>query len=150
MLSRRQRWILLLTVPLFVHAGSAQAGVTKGRIEGVVRDVQTDAPVEGAKLVLHCDCLPAPRELATATDGAYAFTGLPAGSFKLDVTFDDSGKVYPVRLGTSKRVRFDVGMSLESMSVRVRTSTATDAADDESATARSSRRERAEALAEHR
>ncbi|MEZ4415862.1 MAG: carboxypeptidase regulatory-like domain-containing protein [Gemmatimonadota bacterium] len=68
-----------LTVLGCVWLGTALPLAAQVSLTGVVVDARTDLPIEGAALTL----LGTDRQLVTTADGAFRFTGLPAGDLIL-------------------------------------------------------------------
>lgn len=66
-----------------VRAASPSAG--SGRIDGVVTNSKTRAPIPNAVVVLQCTCLTGARETATDARGRYAFAGLGPGMYTVQV-----------------------------------------------------------------
>jgi iron complex outermembrane receptor protein len=54
-------------------------------ISGQVKSSKTGEPLAGALVILQCACLVGPRQTQTNADGRYAFTGLPAGTYTVQV-----------------------------------------------------------------
>lgn len=71
----------LFVSAMLVAPPSAHAGV----ISGQVLHRQTHAPIGGALVILQCSCLDSARETQTNGDGQYAFRGLPAGTYTVQV-----------------------------------------------------------------
>lgn len=71
----------LLAVAMLVAPATGHEGV----ISGQVKNSKTGEPVENALVILQCTCLTGPREAQTNADGVYAFRGLPAGVYTVQV-----------------------------------------------------------------
>jgi len=72
-------WTLVLA--LLAAPSSGHQGV----ISGQVRHSKTREPIEDALVILQCTCLRGARETVTNEDGLYAFRGLPAGVYTVQV-----------------------------------------------------------------
>jgi hypothetical protein len=101
-------------------AAGHSAGVHE--IVGRVRNRKTEAPIEGALVVLQCACLAQSRETFTDEGGSYRFSRLPAGRYTVMVLVGnaDVSKVITVgppaafasggvAVGVARRVRADDG-----------------------------------------
>ena len=64
---------------------AAAPGGHEGVISGQIRHSKTGAPIPDALVLLHCTCLVATRETVTDEQGVYAFGGLPAGTYTIQV-----------------------------------------------------------------
>lgn len=99
-------------LPLAVSLLLLNAPVTEvgGRIEGVVKDSETQQALESARLILVCDCLAAGRETVTDERGAYSFSELPSGPYELQVRAGRSAitKVFDLPAETRMRANFTV------------------------------------------
>lgn len=56
-------------------------------IAGAVVDVTTHARIDGALVILQCNCLQGQREMQTGPDGIYRFRNLPPGKYTVQVLF---------------------------------------------------------------
>ena len=82
------RWSSLAALCVLVAPLSARAAAPEGHdgtISGVVRHQETEERIEGALVVLQCACLSGPRETQTNSSGLYRFSGLPAGTYTVQV-----------------------------------------------------------------
>ena len=61
------------------------AGGHEGVISGQIRNSNTRAPIRNALVILQCTCLVATRETLTNEQGVYAFVGLAAGTYTVQV-----------------------------------------------------------------
>lgn len=57
----------------------------EGVISGQILHSKTGAPIRNALVVLQCTCLVSMRETQTNEQGLYVFTGLPAGTYTIQV-----------------------------------------------------------------
>jgi hypothetical protein len=57
----------------------------EGVISGTIINPRTDEPIVNALVILQCTCLQGMRETVTDAAGQYAFTGLPAGTYTIQV-----------------------------------------------------------------
>lgn len=75
-----------------------------GVISGVVTHSKTGAPLPGALVILQCSCLRGTRETQTDAKGFYAFRGLPAGTYTVQVLMGhaDVAKVLELRVMTPR------------------------------------------------
>lgn len=64
---------------------AAAPGGHEGVISGQIRHAETGAPIRNALVILQCTCLVAARETVTDAQGVYAFGGLPAGTYTIQV-----------------------------------------------------------------
>jgi hypothetical protein len=71
----------LLTAAMLAAPPSGHQGV----IAGQVVHSETQEPLPGALVILQCACLQGSRETQTNEDGMYAFRGLPAGTYTVQV-----------------------------------------------------------------
>ncbi len=62
-------------------------GVTGSVVRGIVRDSQSGEALEGALVILQCDCLAGQREVQTDANGVYNFRRLPAGEYTVQVLY---------------------------------------------------------------
>ena len=70
-----------------VPAGQSPAPLAgAGRINGVVKNAGTDAPVGRARISATADALPEPRVTLSDANGQYSLTDLPPGSYTVSVT----------------------------------------------------------------
>jgi len=58
---------------------------SQGIISGTIVNSKTEQPIEGALVILQCACLQGARETQTNARGLYAFRGLPAGVYTVQV-----------------------------------------------------------------
>jgi protocatechuate 3,4-dioxygenase beta subunit len=72
-------WMLVMA--LLAAPASGHHGV----ISGHVKHAKTGEPIEDALVILQCSCLRGRRETVTNTNGVYAFKGLPAGTYTVQV-----------------------------------------------------------------
>jgi Carboxypeptidase regulatory-like domain len=72
-------WLLAIAMLLAPTAGH------EGVIAGQVKHSKTGEPVANALVILQCTCLAGAREAQTDADGNYAFRGLPAGVYTVQV-----------------------------------------------------------------
>lgn len=71
----------LLAIAMLVAPATGHQGV----IAGQVKNSKTGEPVENALVILQCTCLTGAREAQTNANGLYAFRGLPAGVYTVQV-----------------------------------------------------------------
>lgn len=64
---------------------AAAPGGHEGVISGEIRHAKTGDPIHNALVILQCTCLVGSRETATNEQGRYAFVGLPAGTYTIQV-----------------------------------------------------------------
>ncbi len=57
----------------------------EGVISGKLVNSKTDEPIANALVILQCTCLRGIRETVTDVAGEYRFTGLPAGTYTVQV-----------------------------------------------------------------
>ena len=57
----------------------------EGVISGKIINSRTDEPIVNALVILQCTCLQDLRETVTDATGEYAFTGLPSGTYTIQV-----------------------------------------------------------------
>lgn len=57
----------------------------EGMISGIVKDSTTGDALEGALVMLECECLPDTREALSNAQGVYQFRDLPAGRYSIRV-----------------------------------------------------------------
>ncbi len=72
-------WTLLLALLATPAAGH------DATISGRVVNQRTKEPIAKALVILQCTCLRGARETMTNEDGLYAFKGLPAGTYTIQV-----------------------------------------------------------------
>jgi hypothetical protein len=72
-------WTLAIAMLAAAPAGN------EGVISGKITHHETREPIPNALVILQCACLIAPRETQTNAEGLYAFTGLPAGTYTIQV-----------------------------------------------------------------
>jgi hypothetical protein len=63
----------------------AAPAASEGVISGQIIDSKTDEPIVNALVILQCTCLQGMRETVTGAAGEYAFRGLPAGTYTIQV-----------------------------------------------------------------
>lgn len=64
---------------------AAAPGGHAGEIAGQIRHAKTGEPIRNALVILQCTCLVSMRETVTNEQGLYVFTGLPAGTYTIEV-----------------------------------------------------------------
>lgn len=74
-------WLVASALLLAAPADPGHHGV----ISGVVTHSKTEEPLPGALVILQCSCLRSSRETQTNAEGFYAFRGLPAGTYTVQV-----------------------------------------------------------------
>lgn len=74
----------------------------EGVISGQIRHAKTGEPIRNALVVLQCTCLTSPREAQTNEHGFYAFRGLPAGTYTIQVLVGAADVSKVVTLPSSK------------------------------------------------
>ncbi|MFN8574729.1 MAG: carboxypeptidase regulatory-like domain-containing protein [Gemmatimonadaceae bacterium] len=98
---------------------SGEIGAQGARLSGTVVDLRTHRPVTGASVqVLRSDSSGSTfsRDMATGTDGAYAFTDLPAGTYTVGFfhpSVDSLGIDLPIRsveLSSTDAARLDLSI----------------------------------------
>lgn len=72
-------WLLGTSMAAAAPAGHA------GEISGQIRHARTGEPIPNALVILQCTCLASSRETQTNEQGLYAFRGLPAGTYMVQV-----------------------------------------------------------------
>ena len=100
------------------HERSAQAV-----INGVVKNALSGEAIEGAYVILSCNCLGEPVERVTNARGIYAFTGLPSGVYTVTTLYGQAvvNKIVELPRGAKYRVN----ASLDPASAGVETITVT-------------------------
>src|SRR5688572_31346694 len=78
------RVLSLMTAGVILVAAQAFAQSTDGRVTGVVRD-SSGATVPGATVTVTNDQTGASQTAVSGADGAFSVTGLPAGSYTIQV-----------------------------------------------------------------
>src|SRR5262245_47515603 len=94
-----------LIAALFILAGFQDPQVGQGAIEGIVVRAGSAQPIEGARVAIWGDRGP-DFETRTDVNGRYAFSGLPAGPFNMEVQAD--GYVSSPDPSTGKTFRFTI------------------------------------------
>ncbi len=94
----------LMLVPQDVQAAPT------GTIQGVVKDKNTGDAIEGALVVLQCNCLQGEMEATTNARGIYTFNNLPAGQYTVQVLKGqaDVSKVTELPAGAKFRANFTI------------------------------------------
>ncbi|MCX4241953.1 carboxypeptidase-like regulatory domain-containing protein [Paraliomyxa miuraensis] len=92
------RALFLASAMLLAGGGSGHHGVISGR----VMNSKTDEPIPHALVVLQCACLSGSRETQTNDEGIYAFRGLPAGTYTIQVLAGQADVSKVVTLSPSK------------------------------------------------
>jgi hypothetical protein len=82
-----------------VLGGSAPA-TGPHAITGVVRNQATKVLIQNALVVLQCTCIEGTRETKTNAAGVYRFTGLPNGTYTLQVLVGKADVSKVVTLGS--------------------------------------------------
>jgi protocatechuate 3,4-dioxygenase beta subunit len=82
-------WLVASTLLLAAPAAPGHHGV----ISGVVTHSKTGEPLPGALVILQCSCLRGSRETQTNEEGFYAFRGLPAGTYTVQVLMGNADVV---------------------------------------------------------
>lgn len=72
-------------VALILALVSAAAAPRPWAIQGVITSEQTNAPVEGALVLVQCTCLEQARETTTDARGRYRFGTLGPGTYTIEV-----------------------------------------------------------------
>lgn len=75
--------------PPFSRAQLALVEPERGAIQGAVHQPTTGARIAGARVILECSCIPNLRETRTDARGLYSFGDLPAGSYSVQVIFQN-------------------------------------------------------------
>jgi hypothetical protein len=90
------------------HTEALPEGSARAVIQGVVKDRETGDPLQGALVVLQCECLAGSREAETNVNGLYKFGDLPSGEYTAQVLYGqaDQSTVVPLKTGTRVRVDF--------------------------------------------
>lgn len=91
----------MLVMALLASAASGHQGVVSGQ----VKHSKTGEPVPSVRVVLQCTCLQGPRETVTSANGAYAFKGLPAGTYAVRVLAGTADVTKVVELPASEPPR---------------------------------------------
>lgn len=89
-------WLLGASVAAAAPGGHA------GEIAGQIRHSKTGEPIRNALVMLQCACLSSPRETQTNEHGLYAFRGLPAGTYTIQVLVGGADVSKVVTLPSSK------------------------------------------------
>lgn len=117
---RKSPLYLLFLCALIVSAGALHAQSANGRIVGVVKDT-TGALISGSKVVLTEESTGLERELATQSDGSYAFNEIAPSTYRIVVSHD--GFATHVQTGivveTNQSVRMDVSLAVGKVSEEV-------------------------------
>ena len=89
---------------------AAASKTESGAIVGVITLPATDEPIEGARVVLRCDCLEAPLEGSTDARGIYRFEALAAGTYTIEVFHGAANinKVFELPRGAKFRANFSI------------------------------------------
>lgn len=82
--SRGAKWILLITVLLFIFYGQSHAQIDTGSVTGTVKD-PTGAVVAGAQCTLTNTATNISQKIKSTSAGAYTFEAVPAGLYSLKV-----------------------------------------------------------------
>ncbi|NVB40200.1 TonB-dependent receptor [Pseudenhygromyxa sp. WMMC2535] len=79
-------------------------------MNGVVENSITGEPLEYALVILQCSCLDGPQERQTSATGVYSFTGLPPGSYTIQVLSGraDVSKIAQLPSGARFRANFSL------------------------------------------
>ncbi|MCH9688304.1 MAG: AgmX/PglI C-terminal domain-containing protein [Deltaproteobacteria bacterium] len=78
--------------------------VATGSIGGTVIHAARRTALEGALVILQCDCLSSPRETRTDADGRYAFGALPTGRYTVQPLVGQSDASKIVKLQKGQRI----------------------------------------------
>lgn len=97
--------------PSVIEEVTASEGTTT--IKGDVLDSETDEPLQGALLVLRCDCFAGEREMQTNANGVFAFRDLPAGTYEVQVLHGNSESTKSVRMRSDQTIRLRFVLSKE-------------------------------------
>ena len=100
---------ILPATALLLVPQDAQAAPT-GTIQGVVKDKSTGEPIQGALVLLQCNCLQGEMETTTNSRGIYTFNNLPGGQFTVQVLKGQANvsKVTELPSGAKFRANFTV------------------------------------------
>ncbi len=81
------KFVILIGMVLLIGSFAfSQAVGTRGSVSGIVKHVETLAPLANAKVLISGDLLPAGREYVTTENGLFTFAGLLPGKYILKVT----------------------------------------------------------------
>lgn len=76
-------------------------------IRGVVQDKISGGRLDGAFVLLRCDCLGGERETRTDADGKYVFRGLPPGRYTVQFLYSTTNVQVEGELRPGYRWRLD-------------------------------------------
>lgn len=98
-------WLLGASVAAAAPGGHA------GEIAGQIRHSKTGEPIRNALVILQCTCLSSSRETQTDEHGLYAFWGLPAGTYTIQVLVGGADVSKVVTLPSSRHRSLVAGPS---------------------------------------
>ncbi|MEM7154563.1 MAG: carboxypeptidase regulatory-like domain-containing protein [Myxococcota bacterium] len=88
-------------------------GTTTSNIAGLISNADLETPIEGALVVLQCECLEGSLETTTNAQGAYSFKDLPEGNYTVQALAGSGNVSRMVRVSSPVRARVDMRMSDE-------------------------------------
>ena len=90
---------------------------SRGAVSGVVTDITTSEPIEGAIVVLSCSCLEQQLERITNARGVYSFTELPSGNYTVQVLAGKANisKISQLPRGAKFRANFRVNPNQDTL-----------------------------------